>query len=159
MAVNAHRHRRTTKDVDFLVSVAGLAHPRHAVARGHFHQSPGRRRRFIEPATNVSFDILFSGNFRGNGKPGPIAYPDPSTVGLLIEDLLVVDLPNLVQLNLVAGRYQDFADVVNLIRENQLAEDFSIKLHESIRADYLECLEEMRCNEEYERRQDENARD
>ncbi len=107
----------------------------------------------------MSFDILFSGNFRGNGKPGPIAYPDPSTVGLLIEDLLVVDLPNLVQLNLVAGRYQDFADVVNLIRENQLAEDFSIKLHESIRADYLECLEEMRCNEEYERRQDENARD
>jgi hypothetical protein len=64
----------------------------------------------------------------------------------------------LVQLKLAAGRYQDFADVVNLIAANQLEESFQEQLHKSVRADYIECLEEMRREQEHERRQD-NAAD
>lgn len=71
-----------------------------------------------------------------------------------IDDLRVVDLPTLVQLKLAAGRYQDVADVVNLIRANQLDETFQEKLHPSARGDYVECLEEKRREDEYEARQD-----
>jgi hypothetical protein len=74
-----------------------------------------------------------------------------------MDDPCVVDLPTLIQLKLATGRFQDFADVVNLIRENQLAEDFQSRLHESIRNNFIECLEEMRREGEDERRQDQSA--
>ncbi len=156
MAVNAHRHSRTTKDVDFLISAAGWVELRRMVAAGQFLPVPGRPRRFVDPATKISFDILITGGFPGSGNPGPIAYPDPADVGELMDDLHVVDLPNLIQLKLAAGRYQDFADVVNLIRENHLDESFLQKLFESVHDDFTECLEEMRREESYENRRDQN---
>lgn len=154
MAVNAHHHERTTRDVDFLLSAQGLAAFRHIAAGGEFEPVPGRPRRFIDPTTGVSFDILVTGLFPGSGLPGPVAYPDPQNVSQTIDDLQVVDLPTLIQLKLAARRYQDFADVVNLIRANRLDAAFAKNLHESLRGDYVECLEEMRREDEYETRQD-----
>lgn len=157
MAVNAHRHIRTTKDVDFLVSGAGWLEIKKLVAGGTFQSVPNRPRRFVEPQTGISFDILITGGFPGNGLPGPIAYPDPNSVGVMMDDLKVVDLPNLIQLKLAAGRYQDFADVVNLIRENHLDESFQQKLVDSIHADFIECLEEMRREDRYEADRNQDA--
>jgi hypothetical protein len=158
MAVNAHHHQRTTKDVDFLLTAAGLAAFRNLARAGEFDPVPGRPRRFVDRQTGVSFDILVTGLFPGSGAPGPIAYPDPNQVAQTIDQFHVVNLPMLVQLKLAAGRYQDFADVVNLIAANQLEESFQEQLHPTVRADYIECLEEMRREQEHERRQD-NAAD
>jgi hypothetical protein len=157
MAVNAHHHQRTTKDVDFLLSAQGLAAFRKLVEAGEFDAVPGRPRRFIDRQTGVTFDVLVAGAFPGSGTPGPIAFPDPSGVSQVIDDLHVVDLPTLVQLKLAARRFQDFADVVSLIRANQLDEGLGAKLHPSVRGDYVECLEEMRREDEYEARQDRAA--
>jgi hypothetical protein len=154
MAVNAHHHQRTTKDVDFLLTAAGLAAFRGLAAAGEFDTVSGRPRRFIDRQTGVSFDILVSGLFPGSGAPGPIAYPDPGQVAETIDQFHVVNLATLVQMKLAAGRYQDFADVVSLIAANRLEESFQDELHASVRADYIECLEEMRREQEYERRQD-----
>ncbi len=154
MAVNAHRHQRTTGDVNFLLSAQGLAALRRLAAAGEFDAVPGRPRRFVDHATGVGFDILMTGLFPGSGQPGPVAYPDPEHVTQTINDLRVVNLPTLIQLKLAAGRYQDFADVVNLIRANWLDETFAENLHVSLRGDYLECLEEMRREDQYEARQD-----
>ena len=127
------------------------------VTQGRFTTVPGRSRRFIDPATNVSFEVLVTGGLPGSGQPGPIAYPDPSDVSQLIDDLRVVDLPTLVQLKLAAGRYQDFGDVVSLIRENHLDESFQQRLAQSIRADFVECLEEVRREDEYESRRNQDV--
>ncbi|HWE00945.1 MAG TPA: hypothetical protein VG326_00950 [Tepidisphaeraceae bacterium] len=159
MAVNAHRHRRTTGDVDFLLSAEGLAMLRRFVTAGEFDPTQGRPRRFVDRATGVSFDILVAGLFPGSGMPGPIAYPDPETVTQTIDDLRVVNLPTLIQLKLAAHRYQDFADVVSLIRANRLDEGFADQLHPSVRGDYIECLEEMRREDDYEARQDQAFED
>src|SRR5437868_11560517 len=48
MAVNAHQHRRTTHDVDFLLSAPGLAAFNQLVAAGEFERTPGRPRRFVD---------------------------------------------------------------------------------------------------------------
>jgi hypothetical protein len=77
MAVNAHRHERTTKDVDFLLTAAGLAAFRARYLSGEFDPTPGRPRRFVDRANGVFFDILVTGLFPGSGRPGPIAFPDP----------------------------------------------------------------------------------
>jgi hypothetical protein len=65
----------------------------------------------------------------------------------------VIDLPTLVQLKLAARRHQDFADVVNLIKFNNLDESYQERLHPSLHRDYIECLEEKRREDEYEARQ------
>jgi len=43
-----------------------------------------------------------------------------------------------------------FAAVVDVIRVNQLDESFVAQLHESVRSDFIECLEEKRREDSYE---------
>jgi hypothetical protein len=154
MAVNAHRHERTTKDVDFLVTAEGLKVFRDLYLHKVFVPVPGRPRRYEDPANKVCFDLLVTGLFPGSGKPGPIAFPNPVDVTEVIDNRCVVNLPTLVQLKLAAQRYQDFADVVNLIRVHNLDEGFLAQLHPAVHGDFIECLEEKRREDEYETGQD-----
>ena len=154
MAVNAHRHERTTKDVDFLLSADGWTAFRAMTVDQGFDPVPGHPRRFVDRTTGVAIDILVTGLFPGSGLPGPIAFPDPASVNSTIDQFRVVDLPTLIQLKLAAHRFQDFADVVNLIRANQLDEAFASSLHPAVHKDFIECLEEMRREDDYEQRQD-----
>jgi hypothetical protein len=153
MAVNAHHHSRTTQDVDLLVRPDALPVIRQLVAQGLLRDAPGRARRFFDPATGVQFDILTTGSFPGSGDPGPIAFPDPIAASEMVEDFRVVDLKTLIELKLSAHRFQGFADVVSLIRANGLEDSFSGQLHPAVKQDFIECLEEMRREDEYERRQ------
>jgi hypothetical protein len=153
MAVNAHGHERTTKDVDLLLTAEGLAEFQRRFVPKNYEGTERRPRRFADRTNRVMLDVLVTGHFPGSGKPGPIAYPDPSAVGETIETTRVVDLTTLIQLKLAAHRYQDFADVVALIRVHDLDEAFADRLHPSVRDDYIECLEEKRREDEYEARQ------
>ena len=154
MAVNAHRHQRTTKDVDFLLTSEGLT--AFIALRGSegFEPAPGHARRFIDRQTGVSFDFVITGLFPGSGKPGPIAFPHPDAVSEIIDQKRVINLPRLIELKLAARRHKDFGDVVELIRVHDLSESFADQLHASVRGDFIECLEEKRREDEYEARQD-----
>ena len=152
MALNAHNYRRTTDDVDFLLTSEGLAAFKRLYLSGTFKPVPGRCR-FVDPETGVTFDILETGKFHGTGDTGPIAYPNPADVAQMIESASVVNLKTLIELKLAAGRHKDFGDVVELIRIHNLDESFCDQLHPSLHGDFIECLEEMRRELEYERRQ------
>jgi len=154
MAVNAHKYVRTTGDVDFLVTANGLSKFLQTCVPATFQRLPGRPRRFLDPTTDITFDLLVTGLFPGSGKPGPIAFPDPNLVGESIQNQRFLNLKTLVELKLAAGRYKDFGDVVELIRFNSLDEVFAEQLNPSVRDDYIECVEEMRREEEYENRLD-----
>lgn len=78
-----------------------------------------------------------------------------AVLGPWLEGQRVVNLKTLVELKLAARRWKDFADVVALIRANRLDESFATKLHPYVRREYIECLDEYRREEEYEKRQDE----
>jgi len=154
MAVNAHHYERTTADVDVLLNAKGFADFCRLFVPKKYATVPGRPRRFVDRINKVGLDVLVTGRFPGSGKPGPIAFPDPSDVCQKIAKYQVVDLPTLVQLKLAARRYRDFGDVVELIRFNELDESFTEKLHSSLRQDFIECLEEKRREDEYEARED-----
>jgi hypothetical protein len=154
MAVNAHGYIRTTADVDFLLTKIGLAMFRKEYVPAEFEPVAGHPRRFVDRATGVTVDILVTGLFPGNGKPGPIAYPDPIDASETIDEQTVLRLDRLIELKLAAGRHKDFGDVVELIRLHNLDEAYTQQLHESVRADFIECLEEKRREDEYETRQD-----
>ena len=51
-----------------------------------------RARRFIDRTNNIEVDFLLTGLYPGGGKPGPIAFPDPSAVAQQIEKAQVVNL-------------------------------------------------------------------
>lgn len=153
MAVNAHGHQRTTDDVDVLLTAEGLAEFRKRFVPKHYDTHPQLRRRFTDRKNEVTIDFLLAGLYPGNGRPGPIAFPDPAASCQTIEEMQVIDLATLIQLKLAARRHQDFADVVSLIRVQQLDEAFSERLHPSVQRDYIECLEEKRREDEYQARQ------
>jgi hypothetical protein len=152
MAVVAHHYRRTTDDLDVLLTPAGFAEFRRKFVPKHYLPVPRRPCRVVDRQNQVTLDVLVTGAYPGSGDPGPIAYPDPSDVAEPIRKVQVVNLATLVQLKLAARRFQDFADVVHLIRANELDESFAKSLHRSVRGDYIECLEEKRREDEYEQR-------
>lgn len=155
LAVYAHGYRRFTDDVDILLTPAGLAEFRRLFVPKSYQPVPGRRRRFLDLQNQVPVDILVTGLHPGFGPPGPITFPDPLAVRAEIDSIHYVNLPTLIQLKLAARRHQDFGDVVNLIRENNLDESFLENLHPSLKQDYIECLEEKRREDEYVVREEE----
>jgi hypothetical protein len=153
MALTAHHYRRTTTDVDILLTPESFEAFLKQWVPKSYERKENRKYRFVDRANGICVDFLIAGNYPGSGKPGPIAYPDPQQVTQRIDGRSVVDLATLVQLKLAARRYKDFGDVVELIRHNDLDESFADKLHPTLRQDYIECLEEKRREDEYEARE------
>ena len=151
MAVNAHGYQRTTADVDILLTAGGFEDFKKRFVEKNY-RSTSRPRCFADTMNDVRIDVLLAGLYPGSGKPGPIAFPDPSTA-IRIDDKPVFELSVLIQLKLAARRHKDFADVVELIRVHNLDESYMRHLHPSVHRDYIECLEEKRREDEYETRQ------
>ena len=149
MAVNAHGAERTTKDIDVLLTPEGLERFRQEFVGEEYEPVEGRPRRFVERQSGVTVDCLITGRYPGTGKPGPLAFPDPTEASQEIEKIRVLTLPQLIQLKLAARRYYDFGDVVFLIRTHDLDEAFLEQLHPSVHRDFIECLEEKRREDEY----------
>ena len=154
MAVNAHGAERTTSEVDVLLTPDGIEKSRREMVGKWYDPVEGRPRRFIDRQNDVTVDVRVTGRYPGSGQPGPIAFPDPAATNQEINNISVVALPALIQLKLAARRYADFADVVFLIRTHNLDESYTSQLHPSVHRDFIECLEEKRREDEYERSQD-----
>jgi hypothetical protein len=153
MAVNLHGARRTTDDVDVLLTPEGLERFRQKLAAKFYRQVEGRPRRFVERKSGVRVDVLVTGHYPGRGTRGPFAFPNPEQASEEIEKIQVVTLPQLIQLKLAARRYYDFGDVVFLIKVHNLDESFLERIHPSVHQDFIECLEEKRREDEYEARE------
>jgi hypothetical protein len=86
--------------------------------------------------------VLIAGALAGHAeKNKTIRFPDP-TGAEVHEDIRTVPLPRLIELKLVTWRFKDWGDVVELIRRNNLGEDFSLTLDPSIRSAYKECFDQ-----------------
>jgi hypothetical protein len=135
MAANAHGHRRTTADVDILIRREDLDRfkQRHR-GLGWVDKFEGSKN-FRDAACNVNIDVLIVGEYPGDGLPKPVAFPAPEDVAATGEDgIPYVSLKTLLELKLASGmtaphRMQDLADVMNLIRVNQLPLDYAESLH------------------------------
>ncbi len=63
-----------------------------------------------------------------------------------------IDLVSLISMRLARGRQQDLADVIVLIRHDNLDESFAEHLDSALRDDYIHCLDERRIEEENDAR-------
>ena len=143
LAVGVRGHLRLTVDVDILITANGLAQFKADwLGRGYVEKFAGARG-VRDTETGVPIDFLVAGEFPGDGLPKPVRFPDPATVPQSDGPYRVLDLRSLVELKLASGistpdRLQDLADVLALIRANQLADSFADALDESVRGKYRE---------------------
>ena len=144
MALGAHRFVRATVDVDILVTAEGLAAiHRELECLGYVSTFAGGKN-LKDTETGVRIEFLVAGQFPGDGKPKPVAFPDPAQVGVEIEGVRYVGLPALIELKLASGmtggvvRMKDLADVVSLIQALDLPLDFVQQLNPYVRPKYEE---------------------
>jgi hypothetical protein len=144
MALFAHGFERLTRDVDILVSRDGLAQI-HAKLEGLGYVPPfsgSKNPRDAEHGVRIEF--LIAWEFPGDGKPKPVAFPEPADAGVLIDGIRVLSLPKLVELKLASGmtggihRMKDFTDVITLIDQLRLSAEFATELNPYVRDKYLE---------------------
>lgn len=145
MALVAHGYRRTTEDVDVLVTPEGLARIHEALVELGYRPAFEKSKNLRDARTGVRIELLLTGEFPGNGKPKPVAFPDPSRVAVEIDGIRYVNLPTLVELKLASGmtnpgRLRDLADVQELIRTLGLGDEFSTGLHPYVRPKFQELL-------------------
>jgi hypothetical protein len=143
MALVAHGYARTTVDVDVLVTRDGLDAAHQALdGLGYAPPFPGSRN-LRDTQTGVCIEFVVSGQYPGDGKPKPVAFPDPSAVAVEIDGIRFVALPKLIELKLASGmtnpgRLRDLADVQELIRVLKLPADFAAQLDPYVRGKYGE---------------------
>jgi hypothetical protein len=93
----------------------------------------------LKDATNgVRIEFLISGEYPGDGKPKPVAFPRPQDVFEVRDGIKVLQLPRLIELKLASfmtgkARSKDLGDVEELIRALQLKRDFSAQLNPYVR--------------------------
>lgn len=155
LAANVHGHVRTTQDVDILLNPDGLTRFKEAyLGRGWVEKFEGSRG-LRDTVNNVNIDVLLTGEYPGDGKPKPVAFPDPVDVAQPDDEgIPIVSLVALLELKLASGmtaphRPRDLDDVIQLIRANGLARDHQDMLNAYVRAKYDELWEAAQHEEDY----------
>jgi hypothetical protein len=143
MALNEFGYRRATVDVDVLLTPVGLAAFKAAyLGRGYLEKFPGSRG-LRDTENRVDIDVILTGGFPGDGKPKPVAFPDPAQVAEKGARIALLPLPKLLELKLASGmtaphRLKDLADVQELIRLLALSRELAASLDPYVRDKYLE---------------------
>ena len=153
LSLNAYGYQRTTSDVDVLLRREDLeAFKKAYLGLGYGEKFPGSKG--LRDATqNVDIDVLLTGDYPGDGKEKPVAFPDPASAAVRGERFALLPLPTLIELKVASGmtaphRLRDLADVIELIRENTLAESFSESLHPYVREKFLELWQAAQAGDE-----------
>ncbi len=143
MALFLHGFRRFTEDVDILVTREGLAEiHRHLEGLGYVPLFAGSKN-LRDAEYGVRIEFLVTGEYPGDGKPKPVAFPDPTAASVERDGIHYLQLPRLIELKLASGmshaaRLQDLADVQRLIQVLDLSADLATQLSPYVRDKYLE---------------------
>ncbi len=143
MALNEFGYTRTTVDVDVLLTAEGLAAFKTAhLGRGYLEKFRGSTNlRDVEHGVDI--DIVIAGTYPGDGRPKPVAFPDPGEAAERGARVALLSLAKLLELKLASGmtatdRLKDLADVQEVIRIKGLPRAFANELNPFVRDKYLE---------------------
>jgi hypothetical protein len=151
MALFFHGLRRFTEDVDILVNRDGLRII-HEQLEGRGYVAPFAGSKNLRDAdSGVRIEFLVTGDYPGDGKPKPVAFPEPSQVAANVQGIAVLSLTKLIELKLASGltnpmRGQDLVDVQRLIETLKLPAELGEQLDPSVRDEYLRIWARVRDN-------------
>ncbi|HEY1191176.1 MAG TPA: hypothetical protein VGE74_26310 [Gemmata sp.] len=153
LALFFHGYQRFTVDVDILVTKGDLK-TIHEQLEGRGYLPPFEGSKHLrDTVTGVKVEFLTTGEFPGDGKPKPVAFPNPTDVRVEGAGIWFLSLPALIELKLASGisnplRGKDIVDVQSLITELALGDDFAPQLNEFVRSKFLELVKLVRDNPE-----------
>ena len=139
-AVQEHGYARFTSDVDLVVPDVAAA--RETLAVSGFRVNAGSSMTLTDRVSKVEIDLLPGGGAVG---PGPLTLPLPALVS---EEPTIASLRTLIEIKLSSylgspvSRLRDLADVIELIKANDLDETFA--LHEAVMQKLIEVIRGMR---------------
>jgi hypothetical protein len=139
LALAAHGFVRMTQAVDLLMTPDGLeTFKQRFLGRGYLPAFSGAQKTFRDTETQVRIEILVTGDYPGDGKPKPVAFPDPASVSTERGGMRVIALETLIELKLASGmsaphRLRDLADAQDLIVTLKLPLEFAERLDASVR--------------------------
>ena len=150
MALNLLGYTRETVAVDILLTPRGLEQfQERLVGRGYVPAFSGATKSFLDAQTRVKVEALITGEFPGDGKPKPVAFPAPESVSVERDGYCVIALEKLIELKLASGltaphRLRDLADVQDLISLLGLPLELGEQLDDSVRNEYQRLWETVR---------------
>jgi hypothetical protein len=149
MALFYHGFRRFTEDIDLLVTRESLQIIHRELQglgyRPVFHGSKNLR----DTETGVRIEFLVAGQYPGDGRQKPVAFPDPAGSVVEYEGIQFLDLDTLIELKLASGmssaeRLKDLVDVQELIRLLDLPLEYQQRLHPFVRTKFEELWQATR---------------
>lgn len=144
MALNIHGHERVTTDLDVIVTAEARRRIHDLLDSRGFVPPFANSRNLRDTMNGVKIDLVLAGDFPGDGKPKPVAFPDPSVEPLFVaKGIRYVTAEKLVELKLASGisnqlRYRDLGDVVSLIDSVRLPREFGEKLNPYVQPKWFE---------------------
>ena len=149
MALFLHGFRRFTEDVDILVTPDGLK-KLHEALEGSGYRPPFTGSKNLRDTENgVRIEFLVAGEFPGDGKVKPVAFPEPENVAVEQDGIRLLNLAALVELKLASGmtggieRLKDIADVAEVVKMLRLSETLADQLNPFVRERYREIWQEL----------------
>jgi hypothetical protein len=142
MALFTHGLRRFTEDVDLLVTKPDLKKIHQALEGLGYLPVHRYSKNLRDTELGVRIEFLTTGEYPGDGKKKPVAFPDPQAVSFEANGVKFVNLQNLIELKLASGmsnteRLKDLTDVMELIKVLGLPKNFSEQLNQYVRSQYL----------------------
>jgi len=143
MALFLHGFRRFTEDVDILVTREGLK-KLHEALEGSGYRPPFANSKNLRDTDNgVRIEFLVAGEYPGDGKAKPVAFPEPGPVASEQDGIRVLNLTALVELKLASGmtgvgRLKDLGDAQQMIMLFNLPQDYAEQLNPYVRDRYDE---------------------
>lgn len=143
MALFLHGFRRFTEDVDILVTREGLAKI-HEKLEGSGYRPPFAGSKNLRDTENgVRIEFLIAGEFPGDGKPKPVAFPEPQNAAMEKDGVRFLNAASIIELKIASGltgkgRAKDFGDAQELIMLLDLPQDFAEQLSPYVRERYDE---------------------
>jgi hypothetical protein len=143
MALFQHGLRRFTEDVDLLVTKDDLLRIHQSLeGRGYLPAFAGSKH-LRDTEKGVRIEFLVSGQYPGDGKPKPVAFPHPEAASVDVDGVRYLRLSALIELKLASGmtashRAQDLVDVQRLIATLDLPLNLSEELDPFVRSKFVE---------------------
>ena len=157
LALNEFGYQRTTVDVNVLLTAEGLSAFKQAMpGRGYVEKFSGSRG-LRDTVHGIDIDVVLAGEYPGDGKPKPVAFPDPARAAERGARVALLPLHAVIELKLASGmtaphRLKDLADVQELIRLQRLPRDLADRLNPIVRDKYLELWQAVQQHADDDRR-------
>lgn len=143
LALFQHGYRRFTADVDLVVPLGALKKIHQELVGMDYLPDFNGSKHLRDIELGVKIEFIIAGQFPGDGKPKPVAFPNPEGASFSADGIQFIKLPQLIELKLASGmtnrgRQKDLGDVQELVKFLKLPETYADELNPYVRDQFTD---------------------